>query len=186
MMIYLIRHGLTAGNLEKRYIGRTDEPLCQKGIEELSLLTYPRCGVLVCSPMKRCIQTAELLFPGQELHICEGLRECDFGSFEGKNYAELSGDPDYQRWIDSQGEMRFPGGESPDRFRKRCTEAFIRTVSAYSGISSLAFVVHGGTIMSILEKFALPHRSYYDWHTENGHGWLCRYDGGKITIPEKL
>ena len=58
MRAVFIRHGLTAGNLEKRYIGSTDEPLCGEGIARLKMRTYPRCEVLVCSPMKRCLQTA--------------------------------------------------------------------------------------------------------------------------------
>ena len=33
MKIVLIRHGATAGNIEKRYIGITDEDLCASGIE---------------------------------------------------------------------------------------------------------------------------------------------------------
>ena len=35
MKIVLIRHGATKGNLEKRYIGRTDEDLCGEGIKKL-------------------------------------------------------------------------------------------------------------------------------------------------------
>ena len=49
MIIYFIRHGATAGNLEKRYIGRTDEELCTEGIERLKDLTgrgadHDSCG----------------------------------------------------------------------------------------------------------------------------------------------
>ena len=46
-------------------------------------------------------------------------KEIDFGRFEGKNYQDLNGDPDYQRWIDSGGVTAFPGGESRDEFVKR-------------------------------------------------------------------
>lgn len=35
MKLIFIRHGKTAGNLERRYIGRTDEPLCDEGIAEI-------------------------------------------------------------------------------------------------------------------------------------------------------
>lgn len=186
MKILLIRHGLTAGNLEKRYIGRTDEPLCPEGVSELRKCRFPRCAVLVSSPMRRCVQTAEILFPAQEIYICEALRECDFGGFEGRNYAGLNGDPAYQAWIDSGGNLPFPGGESPVGFRERCCDGFRQMTQTYSGTESIALTVHGGTIMSILSQFALPHRDYYDWTTANAHGWLCSFDGHSLTVLEKL
>ena len=66
MRILFIRHGLTEGNLTKKYIGSTDQPLCSEGISELKKKSFERCSLLVCSPMKRCIQTADIIFPGQE------------------------------------------------------------------------------------------------------------------------
>lgn len=59
MKIYLIRHGKTKGNLEERYIGRTDEPLCEAGRENLKKYQYPQVEMVFTSPMKRCMQTAE-------------------------------------------------------------------------------------------------------------------------------
>ena len=59
MKIILIRHGMTEGNLKRRYIGTTDEDLintdCLKG-------DYPKCERIVASPLKRCIQTAEYIY----------------------------------------------------------------------------------------------------------------------------
>ena len=55
-------------------------------------------------------------FPGAEQVVCEQMRECDFGLFEGKNYQELTGNPKYQSWIDSGGTKAFPGGEDPMEF----------------------------------------------------------------------
>ena len=91
--IDLIRHGMTVGNKEQRYIGsRTDEPLCEEGRAALNQTLLPRRELLFVSPMKRCLETAELLFPGQETIVIPELTECDFGRFENKNYLELSGD----------------------------------------------------------------------------------------------
>ncbi|MFR1950141.1 MAG: histidine phosphatase family protein [Roseburia hominis] len=63
----LIRHGMTPGNEEHRYIGRTDEPLSQKGREQLLTLqkkgVYPAAACVAASPLERCRQTAELLSP---------------------------------------------------------------------------------------------------------------------------
>ena len=186
MKLLLIRHGETAGNLEKRYIGKTDEPLCTEGIAQLSAMRYPACELLFCSPMLRCIQTAGILFGDQKPCICDDFRECDFGDFEGRNYTELQSDPRYQKWIDSGGTLPFPNGESPAQFRQRCTNAFLGIMQQCSDAASAALVVHGGTIMSILSGHAVPQRSYFDWQTENGHGWLCEYNHKIITILEKL
>jgi broad specificity phosphatase PhoE len=73
---------------------------------------------VVSSPMKRCVQTAEIYFPGQEPVIQEKLRESDFGLFENKNYEELKDEPEYQKWLDSGGTIPFPGGESHEAFLK--------------------------------------------------------------------
>lgn len=185
MIINFIRHGKTVGNLEKRYIGRTDELLCTEGTEEIKNNKYPSCDIVISSPMKRCIQTADIIYPDKDFIICDDLRECDFGDFEGKNYIELSENPDYQKWIDSNGTDTFPNGENPYDFRKRCTEIFLKAVRRYSN-KNLTFVVHGGTIMSVMEKFALPKRDYYGWQVKNGHGFVTEYSDGKITILEEI
>jgi len=80
--LWLIRHGKTEGNKLSRYIGTTDEPLCQEGTEFLHKMDYPKVQAVYVSPLKRCVQTAEILFPGEPVHIIEELAECDFGEFE--------------------------------------------------------------------------------------------------------
>ena len=184
--ILFIRHGSTAGNLEKRYIGRTDEPLCAEGTAQLKTLMLPSCEIVVCSPMKRCIQTAEILFPKCVYLVSEELSECDFGDFEGKNYSELSGDPYYQSWIDSGGTLPFPNGEVPSDFRRRCAAAFESIIKNFESSENVAFVVHGGTIMSILEKYSVPHRDYFDLQCKNGHGFVCEWDKKILVITEEI
>lgn len=181
MKIILLRHGLTAGNKEKRYIGCTDEPLCQEGIgllekrrKELNLIDLSK---LFISPMLRCIQSAKILYPGVQYIIIEQLKECNFGEFENKNYKELSGNTNYQRWIDSNGTMAFPEGESHEDFCKRCNEAFKKIIldNMKESVKELilGFIVHGGTIMSIMEGYAKPNKSFYQWHIDNGEGYIC-------------
>lgn len=41
MLIYLLRHGLTQENLEKRYQGRRDVPLCPQGLAQLCRADLP-------------------------------------------------------------------------------------------------------------------------------------------------
>ena len=121
----LIRHGMTPGNEEHRYIGRTDEPLSQKGREQLLTLqkkgVYPAAACVAASPLERCRQTAELLYPGQAPCVFDQFREMDFGAFEGHNCEELKADVRYQAWIDSNGTLPFPQGEPPAGYPGRHT-----------------------------------------------------------------
>lgn len=173
----LIRHGQTTGNTQHRYIGcRTDEPLCAQGIDELKTRTYPSVKHVFISPMLRCRQTAEILYPDIKPEMIEDFRECDFGAFENKSYQELSGRADYQAWIDSLGEQPFPGGESRAQFAKRCADAF-EELTNWGIKEDCALIVHGGTIMAIMERFALPKGSYYDFQVKNGEGYILFDDG---------
>ena len=179
MRISFIRHGATAGNLEHRYVGATEEDLTEEAAGELCAARgqYPLPDCVFSSPMKRCIQTAGLLFPELRPELCADLRECAFGEFEYKNYQELCGDRRYQAWIDSGGTLAFPGGESRDTFSD-CAAFEACCQSVYEQrIKSAAFVVHGGTIMAILERFARPQRGYFDWQVANAHGYVCELLG---------
>lgn len=195
--LILIRHGKTAGNLLGRYIGsRTDEPLCDEGREGLAGKKLPEVERLYVSPMKRCVETAEILWPGfdrKKMQKVTDLRECDFGDFENKNYKELSGNGDYQAWIDSNGTLPFPNGESMDAFKSRCLEAFARIVedvsgaeqewiaSGKTGIFRAGIVVHGGTIMAILEQYGYPKAAYFDIQVKNGCGYrLTPVEGTRL------
>ena len=90
MWIDLVRHGMTRGNEERRYIGITDEPLSERGRKLAEQCMYEMPEIVFSSPLKRCVETAEILYPDQDIYIIEELRECDFGIFEGKNAEELS------------------------------------------------------------------------------------------------
>mgnify|MGYP002562982669 CR=1 FL=1 len=192
MKLIFIRHGSTAGNLEGRYIGRTDESLCEEGIRQLRRKLdsgdYPEADVVWCSPMQRCLQTARLIYPAAETLTERDLRECDFGRFENKTYRELSGDGDYQAWIDSGGTLPFPEGEDPERFRERTCRAFLKIVLSCREEDRVAFVVHGGTIMSVLSRWEEPPCGYFERRVKNGCGFECEYDrsGGKIAVLREI
>lgn len=169
--VILIRHGKTYGNTQGRYIGgRTDEALCEEGIHLLEQKQYPEVSYLYVSPMKRCLETAKLLYPNLPIQINEKLKECDFGIFENKNYRELSGNPEYQAWIDSQGTLPFPQGESAEGFQKRCAMGFAACVedAFLHHRTRIGMVIHGGTIMSILSEYAMPRGNYFQWQIRNG------------------
>ncbi len=178
--VLFIRHGATPGNEEKRYIGRTDECLSELGIQQ-ALSIWDRQfqpNFLFVSPARRTIQTAELAFPGAFYVEEPGLWETDFGIFEGKTAQELSGDSRYQAWVDSNCTAPIPQGESIDDFKARCVEAFQRCMSTVPDGRSVAFVIHGGAIMAVMEALAQPKKSFYDYHIPNGKWMVCIYENG--------
>lgn len=199
--LIFLRHGKTKGNEEKRYIGRTDEELSEGGRAELfeikdRITGYGEPELLYASPMRRCLQTAEILFPGKKPRMQELFRETDFGLFEGKNYQELSENALYQAWIDSNGEAPFPEGESREEVAERTLQGmkemmediFAELQKKAIKEMTVAAVVHGGTIMSVLS--GLYGGNYYDYHIGNGEGYLVRISGDpdcwKIISAEKI
>jgi len=180
--IYLIRHLATRGNFRKEYIGSTDEDLSEEGKAAAAGRIYPPCGILFASPMKRCLQTAAICYPGRAPVILQDLRECDFGHFEARNYEDMADDPEYRGWVDSGGRNPFPGGESLEAFGDRCVKAFGSALreTQKRGLDSAAFVVHGGTIMALLDRLSDPKGDYFSWACENGGGFSCVYRDGRL------
>ncbi|MGN0205329.1 MAG: histidine phosphatase family protein [Coprococcus sp.] len=183
--LWMIRHGATPGNACGRYVGRTDEPLSPDGLETLIKRKnsgfYPKLTAVCVSPMRRCLETADILFPGALQYVIEGMQECDFGDFEYQNYEELNGRQEYQDWIDSGGVIGFPGGENLTQFCGRVTEAFERMVDQIIRgeipcRDQMALICHGGTIMSVLDAYATPHRDYFEWQVRNGGGYVVLLD----------
>lgn len=191
LKVIFIRHGATAGNVQKRYIGSTDEALCKEGVEKLQKLkdssVYPVANLVFMSPMKRCRQTAEILYPSHTYHSVEDLSECDFGEFENKSYIDLQGNNEYEKWVKSGGTLPFPCGENMQEFKHRCVRAFLQvmkeTEAKYENKdASIAFVVHGGTIMAIMECLGIPQKGYFEWQIGNAEGIVCEYEEERLKL----
>ena len=183
MEVIFIRHLPTPGNEKRQYVGRTDEMLSEQAVkrfrarqEGAGAVPYPAVQCLTASPMKRCIQTAELIWPEVPAQTEPLLRECDFGRFEGKTYEELKDEPAYVRWLESGGMTPFPEGESQEAFRERCRAGVRSWIRRWmeEGVSCAAFVVHGGTIMAALSRMAEGEHSFYDWQAGNGCGYSAK------------
>lgn len=143
------RHGETAYNREGRFMGTTNLPLCKEGREELLKRFEEKRpqtpDILLASPMRRCIETAGILFPewtremaleevlarkdqaawtdairGRKLLTVSEWREMNFGRFEGQIYMELLKDPIFQQWLESGRTLHTPGGESKGELVERC------------------------------------------------------------------
>ena len=199
MRLLVLRHGKTAGNLEKRYIGTTDEPLCEQGEAQARAVGEVRSVARVyVSPLLRARQTAQIAFPCAQQIVVPDLREMNFGIFENKNYQELAGSAAYQTWVDGNCEARCPQGESKDEFTRRtaCVLHALLQEAAQRGEENVIIVAHGGTVMAAMDAFTCAKGSYYSWHVDNCEGYSARVEptllGGfefedccKITTADK-
>lgn len=173
MKVYLLRHGETEYNVRKQYQGSRDIPLSAKGREALRRADVSPRTVYV-TPLCRTEQTARILFPEARLIPVPGLREMNFGVFEGRSYLEMADDPEYRAWVDSGCEDKIPGGERRKEFCERVCAAFAPLVdqALSEGEDALVILAHGGTQMAVMERYALPRKNYFEWCAPNAGGFV--------------
>jgi len=150
MKLFLLRHGMTAWNLDKRIQGRVDEPLCAAGREALAGLELPGWSAACrwyCSPLRRATQTARLLGIA-EYQLDDALLEMSWGEWEGEVLKPLRRRlGDAMRQNESRGlDFQPPGGESPRQVQARL-KPWLRRVAATRQDS--AAIVHKGIIRCI-------------------------------------
>lgn len=190
--IYLIRHGLTKGNAEAKYIGHTDEPLSEEGIAQINEMKnnydYPYTDVVFSSPLKRCIETSKIIYPSVNPIEMEGLIEYNFGEFEGKTAAELENHPVFADWLAGKQGVAAPFGESNEEFAKRIAETFIKIVDGLltTGTLKCAVVTHGGVMNALLSFFGIPEAPMHEWSTAGGCGYTLRITPSLWSQARKL
>jgi len=190
--LYLLRHAKTQGNLAGKYIGITDEPLSKEGIDTLGQCIdsgrYPAAEHVFASPMLRCRQTMERIYPGIPCTIVPEFAECNFGMFENKSYQELKDNPEYQSWIDSGGKGLIPEGEDILSFKARCCSGFEAVLSRIKeeNLPNSALIIHGGTIMAVLEEYSGKKTDFYHWQIKNCEGYQLLIDGDLWSESKRI
>lgn len=176
--LIFIRHGETVWNEEKRYNGVSDLSLSEAGARKIRELKkdniYPRVDMLFLSPMKRCMETAAIIYPDLQGIVIDEFKEIDFGRLEGKNFEELKSDPEYMKWVESGGSTPFPGAEDKDAYIDRVLRGYdrmIKIIKENGQVRKAAVVCHGGTIMSVMSRN--DRDSYYSYMTPNGGVKIC-------------
>ena len=175
--IYLIRHGITEGNLEGRYIGQTDLSLCPEGAKIIEQYAademYPEVDKVYSSPLARCLETAEIIYPEHKLMIVDELCEMNFGDFENKTQEQLKDLKEYADWIRGGADACPPNGEKFGDFTLRCIDGLDTVFSDMMRreIQSAAVITHAGVITNLLAGFGLPKGRPADFLCEPGKGF---------------
>lgn len=156
--VFLIRHGQTQWNKERRFLGRTDIPLDEEGRAQAALLAKAlapvRFTAIYSSPLSRAWQTAEAIATNREVTIGASpeLTELNQGELEGRYGSALAADfPDfYAQWRADPTHVRIPGGETLAECSLRANAALGSILSRHRPGDSIAVVAHRVCISAIL------------------------------------
>lgn len=179
-VIHLIRNMPCEGNLEGRYIGRTESPLAPSSLGDLVELKkkfrYPQAQAFYASPSTRCVDTLRILYPEADPEVVLEMAECDFGDWENKTAQELKQDPKFLEWMEGGGQAAPPNGESGMVFLQRVCKGFETLVQnmMVQGRTSAVLVTHAGVITGLLSAYGLPRAQPYEWMCEPGCGYSVR------------
>ena len=188
MKIYLIRHGLTEYNAQRRYQGRSDIPLSEAGRKAL-LSSGKTPDTVYVSPLRRARETASVLFPASEQFVLPDLTEMDFGIFEGRTADEMEADPvcgpAYRSWVAGMCTGHCPGGEDLAGFIERSVRGFLQAAELSHGAENMYIVAHGGTQMALMKALGPEKEKYYEWQTPAGCGLVLYWNGSRLC-PEGM
>ena len=177
----LLRHGQTPMSVQKRYAGRTDAPLTEVGVQQAAAaakrLASAGLGVIVTSPLRRTVQTAQAVaaVTGAAVVTDDGFRETDFGAWEGLTFAEVRErwPAEITAWL-ADPEVAPPGGESFTDVSARVTAALDRVLAERAG--QIVLIVSHVTPIKMLVTAALlaPPAALYRMHLDVAA--LCEID----------
>ena len=156
--LYMMRHGQTLFNVLKRKQGWCDSPLTELGIEQAR-----RAGAWIAargiafdhvysSTSERCCDTTELVVPGVPYERVKGLKEWNFGKFEGIT-EDLNLQPPYGDFY-----VRF-GGEGELEFRERVVSTLLELMRRPEHECVLA-VSHGAALAQVARSIGVELRDY--------------------------
>ncbi|MFB7467167.1 bifunctional RNase H/acid phosphatase [Streptomyces sp. NPDC056224] len=162
--LVLLRHGETALTPQKRFSGSggSDPELSPAGRRQAAAVAEALAArgtvqTVISSPLRRCRETAQAVADrlGLDVTVEEGLREVDFGAWEGLTFAEVRErfPDDLQAWLDSPKAAPTGGGESFMAATRRISATRDRLLAAHAGRTVL-LVTHV-TPVKILVRLAL-------------------------------
>lgn len=155
MEILLTRHGQTDWNLLKKVQGKADIELNETGIQQAETirdsLKEERIDLILCSPLKRAIQTAEIINQGRNIRmiIDERVSERDFGEFEGMPNTDF----DFNAFWSYKQNLKYDKAENIKDFFRRVYNFLDNIKNEYAG-KRILIVAHGG--------ISIPVKCYFE------------------------
>ncbi len=191
MRIYLIRHGETIWNVERRYQGVMDSPLSALGraqaVRTRDALRAAPLRAVYSSPLRRALDCASLIADAHGLPVIPvgAFSEIRLGEWEGllvsqvdERYAEVA-----RQWHATPHLARIPGGETIEQLRKRAVAGFDAIRGRHDG-EAVAIVAHGGVNKTILLTIlGAPLAAYWRIRQMNGCVNVLECEGDQVRVP---
>lgn len=148
--LVIVRHGATEWSESGQHTSRTDLPLLESGRRQAGLvgekLAGWEFGLVLSSPLQRARETCRLAGYGDVAEVVDGLREWDYGAYEGLTTAQIrEQNPDWLLWRDG-----CPDGETPEQIGAR-VDAILERVAGVEG-DVLAFA-HGHVLRVVTARW---------------------------------
>ena len=174
MKLFLVRHGQTDWNLNRRFQGQSDVPLNQTGIHQAeqvaARLSAEKIDVIYSSDLSRAVETAKICRSGFQPDIPfqtdQRLREVNFGDWEGLTYNEIK-----EKYPDSLASWERdvygsspPDGETLSDLAKR-VQSFLDDLLTKHDDQTILVVAHGGVLQTLVcLALKLPPTMYWQFY----------------------
>ena len=197
-MLYIVRHGQTDYNVQKRMQGHLDIPLNDQGIAQAQILAQNLSDIkfdcIYSSPLSRALKTAQIVAEKNNPKIITepGLQEWDLGAFCGK-IIHVTQDPvDTPIKLDSDiinipfgllsdNNFRPENGESYNMLKQRVCDTMIK-IANISDAQTIGIATHGGVIKILIKTFT--DLTYPREGVPNAGFIKMQWDGNNLTLPE--
>jgi len=179
MKILITRHGQTNWNVQKKVMGRCDEPLNEKGLEQAeetrNELLDKSIDLIICSPLKRAKQTAEVINRNRNIPVIydDRIIERDFGEFEGLETKDF----DFHGYWNYYKNDKYERAENIQEFFKRVYGFLDDIIEKYPD-KNILVVAHGGISIPVSCYFSknIPEGPLVDAGLVLGNCQVASYD----------
>lgn len=192
--LYLIRHGQTDLNRDRRFRGLSDAPLNDEGKYEAAgaakLLVDAGLSKIYTSPVPRAAQTATAIAvtTGARLEADQDFIDIDYGDWQGMTVDEVRerfGPDDLESWRRDPGCFTFPGGDSIQSVMDRLGPALLR-VATEAGEGSVAVVTHLAVLkLCFVVLMDLDAKYFWKIGLDNGSAGLFTYSPDRGFVLER-
>jgi broad specificity phosphatase PhoE len=174
--IHLIRHGVTASNVQRVYMGRSDESISTEGRWQARQLArrLQRLDLeaIYSSPLRRALETAEIVARPHRhpVRVDADIVEIDLSRWQGRPFEEIAtADPvAWETWCRDPSRLALPGIETFESLAERVRRFLNRLRKDHYAGGAVAVVSHDGVIrMAVMEALALSWSHYRSLPLDN-------------------